>query len=42
MSSLDAVRRHLEARDEILFAYLFGSRAGGRPRPDSDWDVAIF
>lgn len=26
----------------ILFASLFGSRAGGRPRPASDWDVAIF
>ncbi len=42
MSSLDDLRQILEARDEILFAYLFGSRAGGRPRPDSDWDVAVF
>jgi uncharacterized protein len=32
----------LEARPEIVFALLFGSRAGGRPRPDSDWDLAIY
>ncbi|MGH8907866.1 MAG: type VII toxin-antitoxin system MntA family adenylyltransferase antitoxin [Egibacteraceae bacterium] len=25
----------------VRFAYLFGSRATGRPRPDSDTDVAI-
>lgn len=42
---LDPRRRildELEARAEIVFALLFGSRAGGRPRPDSDWDVALF
>lgn len=26
----------------VRFAYLFGSRAGGRPRPDSDVDVAVY
>ncbi|MGH8897395.1 MAG: type VII toxin-antitoxin system MntA family adenylyltransferase antitoxin [Egibacteraceae bacterium] len=26
----------------VRFAYLFGSRAGGRPRPGSDVDVAVF
>lgn len=25
----------------IRFAYLYGSRAGGRPRPDSDIDVGV-
>jgi predicted nucleotidyltransferase len=25
----------------VKFAYLFGSQVGGRPRPDSDVDVAI-
>jgi predicted nucleotidyltransferase len=25
----------------VVFAYLFGSRAAGRPRPDSDIDVAV-
>lgn len=42
MTPPDILHRRLEAVDEILFAYLFGSRAGGRPRPDSDWDVAVF
>jgi predicted nucleotidyltransferase len=32
----------LEARPEIVFALLFGSRASGRVRPDSDWDIAVF
>jgi predicted nucleotidyltransferase len=27
---------------EVLFALLFGSRARGRARPDSDWDVAVY
>jgi len=26
----------------VIFATLFGSRAEGRARPDSDWDVAVF
>jgi predicted nucleotidyltransferase len=26
----------------VLFAYLFGSRATGRARPDSDVDVAVY
>jgi hypothetical protein len=26
----------------VLFAFLFGSRASGRERSDSDWDVAVF
>ncbi len=42
MTPIELIERRLEAIDEILFAYLFGSRAGGRPRPDSDWDVAVF
>lgn len=42
MTPIDLLHDRLEAVDEILFAYLFGSRAGGRPRPDSDWDVAVY
>lgn len=26
----------------MLFAFLFGSRAEGRPRADSDWDLGVF
>ena len=32
----------LAAREEILEAYLFGSRARGKARPDSDIDVAVY
>ena len=32
----------LASRDEILEAYLFGSRARGRARSDSDVDVAVY
>lgn len=36
-----AIRAALEACGEIDFALLFGSRASGAGRGDSDWDVAI-
>ena len=45
MGSSDPIatlRERLEARPEVVLAYLFGSRANGRPRPDSDWDVAVY
>ncbi len=42
VSPVDHIVRRLEALDDLAFAYLFGSRAGGRPRPDSDWDVAVY
>ena len=32
----------LAAREEILEAYLFGSHARGKARPDSDIDVAVY
>ena len=32
----------LAAREEILEAYLFGSHARGKARPDSDVDVAVY
>ena len=35
--------RDLVSSDPLVaFATLFGSRASGRARPDSDWDVAVF
>ena len=33
--------RRLGCHEEVLFAILFGSRAAGRPRTGSDWDVAV-
>jgi predicted nucleotidyltransferase len=38
---LDALRRALEAEPEVINAVLFGSRARGSARPDSDVDVAV-
>ena len=36
-----AVARCLSARREIQAAYIFGSVAAGRARPDSDVDIAV-
>lgn len=41
MQETDAIRRLLEARDDVRLAYLFGSLAGGRARPSSDVDLAL-
>lgn len=41
-SPVDHILGCLEAVGDVVFAYLFGSRAGGRPRPDSDWDVGVY
>jgi uncharacterized protein len=37
----DALRRALEAEPDVANAVLFGSRARGSERPDSDVDVAV-
>ena len=39
---LARLARALSPRDESLEAYLFGSRARGRARRDSDIDVAVY
>jgi len=36
------IEQELRGWPQIRFALLYGSRAHGRPRPDSDWDVAIY
>jgi predicted nucleotidyltransferase len=38
---LDAFRRALEAEPDVAYALLFGSRARGTERADSDADVAV-
>ncbi|MBI3660980.1 nucleotidyltransferase domain-containing protein [Candidatus Acetothermia bacterium] len=35
------LKEYLDAQDEILAVYLFGSHAEGCARPDSDQDIAI-
>lgn len=37
---LDRLREYFTGRDDV--AFLFGSRAGGEARPDSDVDVAVY
>jgi predicted nucleotidyltransferase len=34
--------RRLSGFQCVRFALLFGSRAGGKPRADSDWDLAVY
>jgi predicted nucleotidyltransferase len=36
------IQSRLAADPSVLFAILFGSRASGSPRADSDWDLAVF
>ena len=40
-SRLPEVTAALAALPEVRLAYLFGSRASGRVRRESDWDVAV-
>lgn len=40
--NLAAAESYLKARDDIAFAYLFGSMAGGDPSPLSDVDIAVY
>jgi len=39
---VESLRRHLDARPEILEAYLFGSCARGQAQSHSDVDVAVY
>jgi predicted nucleotidyltransferase len=38
---VESLRKALRVRKDIRLAFLFGSRARGRARPDSDSDVAV-
>lgn len=38
---IEALRQALSGRKDVRLALLFGSRARGRARPDSDADVAV-
>jgi predicted nucleotidyltransferase len=39
---VDAIEHALCEEPSVQFALLFGSRAGKRARPDSDWDLAVY
>lgn len=38
---LDKISKSIHTKDPNAIAYLFGSRARGDFRPDSDWDILI-
>lgn len=38
---LEKIAQAIHANDARAEAYLFGSRAHGNPKPDSDWDILI-
>jgi len=40
--NLSGVKNYLETREDVLFAYLFGSLSKGRTSPLSDVDIAVF
>ena len=42
MDPIAFIEQRLAGIEEILFVYLFGSRAGASARPDSDWDLGIY
>ncbi len=37
----DRIKKSIQEKDPKAIAYLFGSRARGDYRPDSDWDILI-
>ena len=37
----EKIKNSIHAKDPRALAYLFGSRARGDYRPDSDWDILI-
>ncbi|MBI4252612.1 DUF86 domain-containing protein [Candidatus Uhrbacteria bacterium] len=38
----EKLKTYFEKRDDVLLAFLFGSRGTGLTRPSSDWDIAVY
>lgn len=38
----DQLKDYFEKRNDVVFAFLFGSQTTGLTRPSSDWDVAVY
>jgi len=38
---IQALEDLFRSAEDVVLAYLFGSRSEGRERPDSDWDIAL-
>jgi predicted nucleotidyltransferase len=41
MSEIAKLQTYFAAQDDVLLAYLFGSRASNRAAPESDYDIAV-
>lgn len=39
---IQSLKKFFEARDEVIMAFLFGSRVDGRERKTSDWDIGVY
>ena len=39
---LTAAREYIRSREDVVFAYLFGSTATGEATPLSDVDIAVY
>ena len=39
---LKNLKTYFESQDEVVLAFLFGSRAEGRARESSDWDIGVY
>ncbi len=41
MDAVALLQTYFAAQNDVLLAYLFGSRASGRTAPESDYDIAV-
>lgn len=41
-SCLDDLRNYFKSIDEVMMAFVFGSRVKGREIKSSDWDIAVY
>ena len=39
---LQKLKTYFESQNEVVLAFLFGSRAEGRARASSDWDIGVY
>ncbi|MDP2630076.1 MAG: DUF86 domain-containing protein [Candidatus Uhrbacteria bacterium] len=41
-NTITKLKEYFSKRDDVVLAFLFGSRAKGLTRPSSDWDIAVY
>lgn len=42
INTTESLKQYFAEREDVLLAFLFGSRAKGLSRPSSDWDIAVY